>query len=421
MRAGEVRCAGRSAVGQTLSRGLRRRQRHRVRPPDGRRLLDEVTFRVGEGAKVALVGPNGAGKTTLLRIVAGDLAAARGGGDALRRARASCASSSARCATTRRCATCCCRSRRTRSGPPRAAVDAGRAGDDGARRRADPDALRPGAGRLGRRRRLRGRDTLGRLHGRRRSACRSSGPSGARCDPVRRRAEAAGARGAAARAGRGAAARRAGQLPRRRRPSAGSRTSCCESPKTVLFVSHDRELLARTATRIVTLEPGPAGSTAWVHGGGFATLPPGPRGPDHAARGAAPALGRGARQAQGAGPDVPAEGGVQRRHGQPRCRRRRPGWRKFEEAGPPEERPREQKVTMRLRGGRTGKRARRLRAARADRADEAVRPRGLVRRAGRGARAPTGRASRTSCGCWPRGGTDPDVEHRPVEAWRSRR
>src|SRR5213592_1471776 len=40
-----------------------------------------------------------------------------------------------------------------------------------------------------------------------------------------------------------------------------------ESPKTVLYVSHDRELLSRTASRIVTLEPGPAGSTAWTHGG----------------------------------------------------------------------------------------------------------------------------------------------------------
>jgi len=53
--------------------------------PDGRMLFADVTFRVGEGAKVALVGPNGAGKTTLLRLVAGDTTAsagsiARGGG-----------------------------------------------------------------------------------------------------------------------------------------------------------------------------------------------------------------------------------------------------------------------------------------------------------------------------------------------------
>ena len=42
--------------------------------PDGRVLLDDVSFRVGEGATAALIGPNGAGKTTLMRLVAGDLA-----------------------------------------------------------------------------------------------------------------------------------------------------------------------------------------------------------------------------------------------------------------------------------------------------------------------------------------------------------
>ena len=41
--------------------------------PDGRVLLDDITFRVGDGAKVALVGANGSGKTTLTRIIAGDL------------------------------------------------------------------------------------------------------------------------------------------------------------------------------------------------------------------------------------------------------------------------------------------------------------------------------------------------------------
>ncbi|MGL4832657.1 MAG: ABC-F family ATP-binding cassette domain-containing protein [Propionibacteriaceae bacterium] len=41
--------------------------------PDGRMLLDEVSFRVAEGCVMALVGANGAGKTTLLRLIAGDL------------------------------------------------------------------------------------------------------------------------------------------------------------------------------------------------------------------------------------------------------------------------------------------------------------------------------------------------------------
>ncbi|GGV02249.1 ABC transporter ATP-binding protein [Streptomyces filipinensis] len=46
--------------------------------PDGTPLLSEASFRVGEGAKVALVGSNGSGKTTLLRIMAGELQAHEG-------------------------------------------------------------------------------------------------------------------------------------------------------------------------------------------------------------------------------------------------------------------------------------------------------------------------------------------------------
>ncbi len=41
------------------------------------------------------------------------------------------------------------------------------------------------------------------------------------------------------------------------------------SERTILFVSHDRALLAETATRVVTLE----GHGAWVHPGGYATYP----------------------------------------------------------------------------------------------------------------------------------------------------
>src|SRR5690606_10396749 len=40
-----------------------------------------------------------------------------------------------------------------------------------------------------------------------------------------------------------------------------------ESEKSVLYVSHDRELLAQTATRVVTVE----GGTSWTHPGGFAS------------------------------------------------------------------------------------------------------------------------------------------------------
>ena len=41
--------------------------------PDGRVLLDDVSFRVGEGVIAALIGPNGAGKTTIVRLLTGEM------------------------------------------------------------------------------------------------------------------------------------------------------------------------------------------------------------------------------------------------------------------------------------------------------------------------------------------------------------
>jgi ATPase subunit of ABC transporter with duplicated ATPase domains len=46
--------------------------------PGGDVLLDDVSFSVGNGAHVALVGANGVGKSTLLRLIAGELAPTSG-------------------------------------------------------------------------------------------------------------------------------------------------------------------------------------------------------------------------------------------------------------------------------------------------------------------------------------------------------
>ena len=93
--------------------------------PDGRVLLDDVSFRVGDGMIAALVGPNGAGKTTLIRLAAGDLAPQSGsvtssGGlgimrqfvGGIRDSLGGAGGSSPGMALSP-CATCCCRYRRS--------------------------------------------------------------------------------------------------------------------------------------------------------------------------------------------------------------------------------------------------------------------------------------------------------------------
>jgi len=124
------------------------------------------------------------------------------------------------------------------------------------------------------------------------------------------------------------------------------------TPKTVLFVSHDRELLARVADRVITVE----GGTGWVHGGGFASYHEARRHrhermaelrrrweEEHARL---KELVRTLQQQAKISPDMAS-----------RYRAMQTRLAKFEAAGPPPDKPVEQNVSMRLRGGRTGVRA----------------------------------------------------------------
>jgi len=129
-----------------------------------------------------------------------------------------------------------------------------------------------------------------------------------------------------------------------------------ETAKTVLFVSHDRELLARAAERIVSVEPAPGGSDVWVHGGGFATY--------HEARERRferfDELRRrwDEKHAQLRQLVLDLRQYAARSDGMAsRYQAAQTRLRKFEEAGPPPQPPRPQKITMRLGGGRTGVRA----------------------------------------------------------------
>ncbi|MGO4342440.1 ABC-F family ATP-binding cassette domain-containing protein [Pedococcus sp. 2YAF34] len=128
------------------------------------------------------------------------------------------------------------------------------------------------------------------------------------------------------------------------------------SPKTVLFVSHDRELLDRVATRIATLEPGSSGSSLWVHPGRFATYQQaredrnskleelGRRWDEEHVK--LKALVVMYRQKASYNSDMA-----------PKLQAAETRLRRFVEAGPPEAIPLRQNVRMRLQGGRTAKRA----------------------------------------------------------------
>jgi ATPase subunit of ABC transporter with duplicated ATPase domains len=126
--------------------------------------------------------------------------------------------------------------------------------------------------------------------------------------------------------------------------------------KTVLLVSHDRELLARAADRIITLELGAAGSTTWTHGGGFGSYHEARRDRmdrlDELRRRWDEQHAKLRQLVQAMKVKAAASDEFASRYHAAVTRLR-----KFEEAGPPLERPVEQDLAMRLRGDRTGKRA----------------------------------------------------------------
>ncbi len=248
---------------------------HRL--PDGRTLFSDVSFRVGDGAKVALVGPNGAGKTTLLRMVAGELtpvsgSIARSGGLGVMRQFIGSIS----------------------DGHP-LTRPAGSAGfhppvlTDLALSLAPP-AVRAAGERLraaeralddGERSQLRYADAL--------AAWGEAGGYGAEVefdtaavaalglawDRVRDRPVATLSGGEQKRFALELLLRGPDEVLLLDEPDnfldvPGKRwleERLTESAKSVLYVSHDRELLARTAERVVTVEAG----SAWMHPGGFAS------------------------------------------------------------------------------------------------------------------------------------------------------
>ncbi len=317
---------------------------------DGRVLLDELNFRVGEGTKAALVGANGAGKTTLLRIIAGDLAAQQGsvaksGGLGVMRqfigsvrdsttvqdfliGLASPAISQAWAAlTAAELALMEVDDERTQLRYAHALTGWGDAGGYSAEVLWDTVTVA------------------------------ALGVEYERCK-YRELVTLSG--GEQKRLALEALLRGPAEVLLLDEPDnyldvpgkLWLEERLKSTPKTVLFVSHDRELLARVADRVITIE----GGTAWVHGGGFASYHEARRNrhermaelrrrwdEEHVRL---KELVRTLQQQAKISPDMAS-----------RYRAMQTRLARFEADGPPPDKPEEQNVTMRLRGGRTGVRA----------------------------------------------------------------
>ncbi|MDX3107629.1 ABC-F family ATP-binding cassette domain-containing protein [Nonomuraea angiospora] len=318
--------------------------------PDGRPLLNDVSFRIGEGVKAALVGPNGAGKTTLMRLIAGDLQAVDG----------SVASSGG-------------------LGVMRQFIGSVR---DGSSVRdlllgVAPPAVRAAAERLDEAELVmmeRDDEKTQMRYAQAISDYTDAGgydievlwdtctvaALGVPYERVKYREASTLSGGEQKRLVLEALLRGPDQTLLLDEPDnyldvpgkEWLEQQLRETPKTVLLVSHDRQLLANAADRIVTVESG----NIWIHGGGFGTYAEARKArnerldelrrrwdEEHAKlKALVNMLKNKARYNDGMAAPYHAA--------QTRLR-------KFVEAGPPETPPNDQNIKMRLRGGRTGKRA----------------------------------------------------------------
>ncbi|MGO3477310.1 MAG: ABC-F family ATP-binding cassette domain-containing protein, partial [Brachybacterium tyrofermentans] len=317
---------------------------------DGRPLLSDVSFRVGEGARVALIGANGAGKTTLLRLITGDLSADSGAitqDGTLGVMRQFLAGGTVR--------------ELLLAVSPPALRRAAAAVDRAEQAMVETDST---AAQMDYARALTGWGEAGGYEAEVLWDVCTIAALGSTYEGCAERDVQSLSGGEQKRLALEALLRGPDEMLLLDEPDnfldvPGKRwleERLVASEKSVLFVSHDRELLARTATAIVTLELGAVGNTSWTHPGGFATYQEARekrferldelrrRWDEEQAK--LRALVQMYKQKAAYNSDMAAR----YRAAQTRLAR-------FEDAGPPEQQPREQKLGMRLRGGRTGKRA----------------------------------------------------------------
>ena len=382
--------------------------------PDGRVLLDDVSFRVGEGAKVALVGANGAGKTTLLRIVTGELTphagvVTRSGGLGVMRQDVKAGLREGATVADLLLSVAPPRVREAAAHVERLELALMETDDEATQMRyAEALAEYADAG---------GYDVEVTW-----DVC-ATAALGLSYDRAKYRELSTLSGGEQKRLVLEFLLRGPDQVLLLDEPDnyldvpgkIWLEGRIRESDKTVLMISHDRELLDNTATRVVTVELGSGhgvGNSVWTHPGGFASY--------HQAR--TDRFARFEEQRKRWDEEhaklkalvlrlkIKAEynDGMSSQYRAAQTRLR-----KFEEVGPPTEQPREQQVAMRLKGGRTGKRAV---------VCEQLELTGLMRpfdlEVWYGERVAVLGSNGSGKSHFLRllaaGGTDPDVEHRPV-------